>query len=159
MLITKKKIFFTVLALVILVPVVFSSVFKIAPVAWNPWGGVNATNGVAIKGYDAVAYHKLGHASKGDPSYVTEWNDVKWYFVSNENRSLFETDPESYAPQFGGYCATAVSIGMTADTDPESWHIENGKLYLFFNDDPKRDYIAQIDEGIIDRSEDIWAKR
>ena len=155
----KKKIFFSILVAVILVPVVFMSMYKIAPVAWNPWGGVNTTSGVAIQGYDAVAYHKLGQASKGDPSYAAEWNDVEWYFVSHEHRSLFEADPESYAPQFGGYCATAVSIGLTANTDPESWHIENGKLYLFFNDDPKQDYIAQIDDGIIARSEGNWSKR
>ena len=156
--VAKKKIFLAILVLVILVPIAFLTMFIIAPLVWNPWGATNASNGVAINGYDTVAYHKLGQASKGDSAYSVTWNNVEWHFVSAEHRSLFEADPERYAPQFGGYCATAVSIGITVDTDPQSWHIEKGKLYLFFSDDPKQDYIAQIDDGIISRSEKNWVK-
>jgi YHS domain-containing protein len=59
--------------------------------------------GVAIKGYDTVAYHTEGRAMKGDSRFSHEWNDAKWYFVSSENRDLFIQDPERYAPQYGGY--------------------------------------------------------
>ena len=59
--------------------------------------------GVAIKGYDTVAYHTEGRAVKGHRKYSHTWNDAKWYFTSAENRDLFAAEPERYAPQYGGY--------------------------------------------------------
>jgi hypothetical protein len=59
--------------------------------------------GVAIKGYDTVAYHTEGRAVKGKSEYTHKWNDAKWYFSSAGNRDLFAADPERYAPQYGGY--------------------------------------------------------
>jgi YHS domain-containing protein len=70
----------------------------------NAFKKVNQTSwGVAIKGYDTVAYHTEGRAVKGQSKYSHEWNDAKWYFASAENRDLFAADPERYAPQYGGY--------------------------------------------------------
>jgi YHS domain-containing protein len=59
--------------------------------------------GVAIKGYDTVAYHTEGRAVKGKSKFSHRWNDAKWYFSSAENKDLFAADPERYAPQYGGY--------------------------------------------------------
>ncbi len=59
--------------------------------------------GVAIKGYDTVAYHTEGRAVKGSSKIFHKWNDAKWYFVSQANRDLFIKEPERYAPQYGGY--------------------------------------------------------
>jgi YHS domain-containing protein len=59
--------------------------------------------GVAIKGYDTVAYHIEGQALKGNSEFSHKWNDAKWYFVSEANRDIFIKDPERYAPQYGGY--------------------------------------------------------
>jgi len=59
--------------------------------------------GVAIKGYDTVAYHSEGRAVKGKSEFSHKWNDAKWYFSSAENKDLFAADPERYAPQYGGY--------------------------------------------------------
>jgi YHS domain-containing protein len=59
--------------------------------------------GVAIKGYDTVAYHTEGRALKGKSKFSHRWNDAKWYFTSANNRELFAADPERYAPQYGGY--------------------------------------------------------
>jgi len=59
--------------------------------------------GVAIKGYDTVAYHTEGRALKGKSKFSHKWNDAKWYFSSAENKDLFAADPEHYAPQYGGY--------------------------------------------------------
>ena len=61
------------------------------------------TFGVAIKGYDTVAYFTQGRAMKGKSEYSYDWNDAKWYFASAENRDLFAADPEHYAPKYGGY--------------------------------------------------------
>ena len=59
--------------------------------------------GVAIKGYDTVAYHTEDLAVKGSNAFSHSWNDAKWYFASAENRDLFAADPERFAPQYGGY--------------------------------------------------------
>ena len=65
---------------------------------------VNQTSwGVAIKGYDPIAYHTEGRAVKGQSKYSYTWNDAKWYFNSAENQDLFASDPERYAPKYGGY--------------------------------------------------------
>ena len=87
----------TVLALSISALVVFA-------VAVSASEKVNTTFfGVAIKGYDTVAYHTAGRAVKGSSKISHKWNDAKWYFVSEANRDLFTKDPERYAPQYGGY--------------------------------------------------------
>jgi YHS domain-containing protein len=59
--------------------------------------------GVAIKGYDTVAYHTKGQALKGSSKYAHKWNDATWYFSSQEHKDLFIKDPEKYAPRYGGY--------------------------------------------------------
>jgi YHS domain-containing protein len=66
--------------------------------------GVNAgSGGVAIKGYDTVAYFTAGKPVKGDEQFAYEWNGAKWLFSSTKHRDLFAADPEKYAPQYGGY--------------------------------------------------------
>jgi YHS domain-containing protein len=62
-----------------------------------------SNNGIAIKGYDSVAYHTEGRAVKGNKNFSYKWNDAEWYFASAENRDLFAANPERYAPQYGGY--------------------------------------------------------
>jgi len=89
--------------------------------------------GNALKGYDAVAYFAVNNAVKGDAKYAYVWNGAKWLFSSEENMNRFKADPEAYAPQFGGYCAYAVSEGYTADGDPEAWKVVEGKLFLNYN--------------------------
>ena len=90
-------------------------------------------DGVALRGYDAVAYFTEGKALKGQPQWQHEWAGAKWRFASAANRDLFAKDPAKYAPQFGGYCAWAVSNNYTYDADPELWKIVNGKLYVNYN--------------------------
>jgi len=90
-------------------------------------------SGSALRGYDAVAYFAVSNAVKGDAKYAYVWNGAKWLFSSEENMKKFMSDPEAFAPQFGGYCAYAVSEGYTADADPEAWKVVDGKLYLNYN--------------------------
>lgn len=89
--------------------------------------------GVAIKGTDPVAYFTMGEPVKGSREFETEWNGATWRFASAEHRDLFMADPEKYAPQYGGYCAWAVSQGYTAGIDPEAWKIVDGRLYLNYS--------------------------
>jgi YHS domain-containing protein len=94
--------------------------------------------GVALKGYDPVAYFTAGKPVKGAAEFSHEWMGATWRFSSAANRGQFQANPEKYAPQFGGYCAWAVSHGYTADIDPEAWKIVDGKLYLNYNKSVQR---------------------
>ncbi len=86
--------------------------------------------GKAIRGYDPVAYFTEGEPVEGDSDFSHDWEGATWRFASAANRDVFAADPEKYAPQYGGYCAWAVSQGYTASTDPDAWKIVDGKLYL-----------------------------
>lgn len=90
-------------------------------------------NGVALKGYDAVAYFTGGGPVQGSPQFTHQWMSATWRFVSASNRDKFAAEPEKYAPQFGGYCAWAVSNNYTAPIDPLAWKIVGGKLYVNYS--------------------------
>jgi YHS domain-containing protein len=89
----------------------------------------------AVSGHDTVAYFTEGRPVEGSREFRTEYMGAEWRFSSAANLALFEADPERYAPQYGGYCAWAVSQGYTASGDPDNWSIENGRLYLNYNDE------------------------
>jgi YHS domain-containing protein len=93
--------------------------------------------GVALKGYDAVAYFAVENLVQGNKTYAFAWNGAKWQFSSAENLEKFKQNPQAYAPQFGGYCSYAVSKGYTADGDPKAWKIVDGKLYLNYSPEVK----------------------
>lgn len=91
-------------------------------------------NSIAIKGYDTVAYFTQNKAVKGDKIFRVKWHDAYWHFSSQENKELFEADPDKYAPQYGGWCAVAMSDeGNTSPIDPEAFDIYEGKLYLNYD--------------------------
>lgn len=87
----------------------------------------------AVSGYDTVAYFTEGKPVKGSDDHTSEYNGAMWLFSSAENKAKFDENPTKYAPQYGGYCAWAVSQGYTASGDPSQWAIHNGKLYLNYN--------------------------
>ena len=89
--------------------------------------------GTAIDGTDPVAYFTEGRPVEGSSDITLDWNGATWRFSSVANRDLFAANPDLYAPQYGGYCAWAVSQGYTASTDPEAWAIVDGKLYLNYS--------------------------
>ena len=89
--------------------------------------------GTAVEGYDVVAYFTEGKPVEGSKDHSVEWKGVDWYFASDAHKKMFEADPEKYAPQYGGYCAWAVSQGYTASTVPEAWKIVDDKLYLNYS--------------------------
>src|SRR5438132_742149 len=91
--------------------------------------------GVAIKGYDPVAYFTDSKPVEGSSDFTFEWNGAKWRFANAGHLAAFKTAPEKYAPQYGGYCAWAVSQGYTAGIDPTARKIVDGKLYLNYSPD------------------------
>lgn len=94
---------------------------------------VYATNGIAINGIDPVAYFTEEKPVEGDAAHAVEWNGATLLFASAENMQMFEANPDKYAPQYGGYCAYAVSKGYTATTDPKAWSVYNDRLYLNYS--------------------------
>lgn len=92
-----------------------------------------ARGGLAIDGYDPVAYFTEGRPVQGDPRFTHSHRGATYHFMSAASRDLFVKEPDRYVPQFGGFCAYAVSRNYTADTDPLAWKIVDGKLYLNYN--------------------------
>ncbi len=114
--------------------------------------------GVAIKGYDPVAFFTDGKPLKGDAKFAHEWNGATWHFASAAHRDAFKASPEKYAPQFGGYCAWAVSQNSTASVDPENaWKLVDGKLYLNYSRDVQKKWETDI-PGNIAKAEQNWPK-
>lgn len=115
---------------------------------------IYSTNGVAINGFDAVAYFTELKPVKGDNTISVEWKNAKWFFANSENAALFKATPEKYAPQYGGYCAFGCSRGYKAKTSPDAWTIDNGKLYLNYDtgvrtlwDKDRANYILKADSN------------
>lgn len=94
---------------------------------------VAAPEGVAVGGYDPVAYFVDGSAVPGRPDIALRWRGVRWHFATAAHRSAFEADPMSFAPQFGGYCAISIGTGQPVAADPRHWAIVDGRLYLAQN--------------------------
>ena len=113
--------------------------------------------GLAIRGYDPVAYFTQGEPVEGDRDFEYEWKGATWRFATAENREAFIRDPESYVPQYGGYCAWAVSQGKTASIDPEAWRIVDGKLYLNYSAKVQRTWEEDI-PGFIKLADANWSK-
>ncbi len=91
-------------------------------------------NNNAAGGYDVVAYFSDGAPVKGSAEFQLEYEGANWRFSSAENLAAFEASPDAYAPQYGGYCAWAVSQNYTARGNPKNWTIVDGKLYLNYSD-------------------------
>ena len=90
-------------------------------------------DGIAINGYDAVAFFTEQKPIKGDKQFSYSYNSVDWLFSNSANRELFKTSPEKYVPQYGGYCAFGTADGHKAPTQAETWTIVDDKLYFNYN--------------------------
>ena len=100
---------------------------------------------IAIKGYDVVSYFKNYKAVRGSKANSIVYDGVTYYFISKENQTNFKKDPKMYLPQYGGWCAFGMAAQNTkVPSDPKTFKIYNGKLYLFFNDYYKGTHINTI---------------
>jgi YHS domain-containing protein len=88
---------------------------------------------LAARGYDVTAYFLRGGPVRGSKAHRLQYKGATWLFASADALAKFKADPAAFEPQFGGYCAWAVSQGYIAPGDPEQWKIVGGKLYLNFN--------------------------
>ena len=111
--------------------------------------------GVAIGGYDAVAYHTDKRATPGNPDITVEHGGATYRFATEANKALFIAQPARYAPQYGGYCAWAVASGYTAKGDPEAWTVVGDKLYLNYNKSVQKSWEQDI-PGNVRKGDANW---
>src|SRR5262245_28942147 len=112
-------------------------------------------DGFGLSGYDAVAYFTESKAVPGSPQYEYQWAGVRWRFASAAHLAAFAASPEKYAPQYGGYCAYAVSRNQTAPTDPGAWKVVDGKLYLNYDQSVRALWEKELPDAI-QRADRNW---
>lgn len=129
-----------------------------AQIAWGA-SEFNKTllGGLAIKGYDPVAYFEGSGPIKGNKSFAHTWKGARWLFASEEHRARFAAEPEKFAPQYGGYCAWAVAQGYTADIDPTAWRVVEGRLYLNYDANVQEKWLKDV-PGHIRKADENWPK-
>lgn len=114
-----------------------------------------APAGIAINGYDAVAFFKDSKSVKGLSDFSYTWKNVQWHFSSKSNLETFKTSPEKFAPQFGGYCAYGTAKGYKAPTQIDTWTIVQDKLYFNYNQKVKL-YWDKNQAAFIDSADVKW---
>jgi YHS domain-containing protein len=126
--------------------------------AASAWAGgaVNVNkDGLAVEGYDVVAYFVDKEPVKGKSEFSAKVDGATYLFSSAENLSIFVAEPARYQPQYGGYCAFGVAKGFKPEVDPKAFKVVDGKLYLNKNPDIASRWNADI-PGFIKSANDNW---
>ncbi len=118
-------------------------------------------NGLAIQGYDPVAFFRQNKPVKGRPDFQSSYNGAAYLFASAEDKAAFDANPAKYEPQFGGFCAYGVSRGRLVPIKIEAFQIVNGRLLLQYDLDVRDDFnkdqagnLAKADQnwpGLVER--------
>lgn len=109
---------------------------------------------LALKGYDVVAYFTGNKAQTGSTDFHSDFDGMRYQFSSARNKAAFGAEPDRYLPEFGGYCAMGISKGKRFESDPTSWKISDGKLYVFSS--PAASEAADKDPEILARARQQW---
>ncbi len=147
----------------VLMPLVLSFALGLVGTAGPAGAGVPIYidfEGIAIQGYDPVAYFTEGRPMKGAEQYTYKWVGATWHFANAKHRDLFTANPIKYAPQYGGFCSRATYSSNLSAADPTVWRIIDGKLYLFGSQSAlwKFDNDSVGQEGQIDKANANWPK-
>ena len=116
---------------------------------------VYAPKGVALDGYDAVAFFTQGKPVKGSSNYALQWNGAQWLFADKADLESFKKEPEKYAPQYGGYCAYGASQGHKASVEINTWSVVNNKLYLNYDQKVKSTWVKD-EASYIESADKKW---
>jgi len=111
--------------------------------------------GVAIQGYDPVAFFTDSKPVKGKSEYLAQHNGAIYYFASKEHRDFFRKDPTKYEPVFGGYCAYGVSRNKLVEIDVNAFQIVDGKLLLQYSKSVQEDFNKDT-KGNLTKAESNW---
>jgi YHS domain-containing protein len=128
----EEKIISAVIAIVLTIFSLIVTVDVQAQKTGKFFNNVDA-RGVILDGYDAVAFFTDNKPVKGDAKFTFTYHDAKYQFASLEHLDLFKANPEKYAPQFGAWCAYAVSLGRIAPIDVNNFSIVDGRLFIQHN--------------------------
>ena len=122
-------------------------------------GAINTIGsaGIAIKGFDPVAYFTAGKATKGSAEHTVKHKGATWRFASAENKALFEADPAKYEPAYGGYCAYGLAQGYLVKIEGNAWTIKDGKLYLNYDKGVQRKW-EKRPASYIKTADQKWSK-
>lgn len=112
-------------------------------------------SGVAISGYDPVAYFSQTKALKGSPQITATHDGATYYFSTTANRETFIANPDKYTPVYGGYCAYGVANGHKVSVDPEAFRVVDDKLYLNYSKSVQKKWLSDI-PGNIAKAEQNW---
>jgi len=116
---------------------------------------VDPASGLAISGFDPVAYFSRGKAIRGHPELEFRLAGVVWRFENAGNRAAFAENPEVYGPQFGGFDPVAIGRDTSVAGHPLIWAIDGERLYLFYDDAARAEFLADP-ERIIERARQKW---
>lgn len=114
-----------------------------------------AGDGLALEGYDPVAYFTEGEPIRGSAAYTTTHDGATYRFANAEHQAAFEAAPEKYTPAYGGYCAYGLAMGQKVGSDPEVWEIVDGQLYLNVNPDVQERWESNI-PGFVKTADHNW---
>ncbi len=136
--------------------VAVAAMFAVTLLSTNAWAGsVNETDGIAVKGYDPVAYFTDNKPVKGSAAHTYVYEGVTYRFASAAHRKLFAKDPAKYVPEFGGFCAYGTAGGHKVDVDPAAFTIVDGKLYINYDLDVMATW-RKDEPGYIHKAEENW---
>jgi len=113
------------------------------------------SSGVALKGYDPVAYFSEKKPVPGKPEFTARHEDATYRFASAANRDAFAAAPAKYAPQYGGYCAFGMASGYKAPIEPDAWTVVEGKLYLNYSQSVRRQWSSDV-PGYVRKADANW---
>ena len=113
-------------------------------------------NGLALQGYDPVAFFTENKPVKGRPEFKASYQGGTYLFVSDENKMLFEKEPGKYEPAFGGFCAYGVSRNKLVEIDPEAFQIVDGHLLLQYSKGVRTDFNKDT-QGNLAKANSNWA--
>lgn len=105
-------------------------------------------DGLALDGYDVVAYFTDGKAVRGNTRWRHEWGSAVWLFSNARNLQTFKRDPHKFLPEYGGYGAFGITRGAIEDSDPQTFQIVDGKLYLHASGEHKTMFDANLERNI-----------
>jgi len=114
-----------------------------------------SSTGLAMQGYDPVAYFTDGAPAKGSYKITTVFNDATYRFASEEHKAQFEANPEAYLPAYGGYCAFGTAMGFKFDGNPTYWKIVDNTLYLNLSKDIQERWEGNI-PGFVQDANGHW---
>lgn len=136
--------------------ILVSMVLSLAVLAAHAAGESNVdASGLALKGYDPVAYFTENKPVKGRSEFTAQHDGATYRFASAANRDAFAATPGKYAPQYGGYCAFGAAGGYKAPIEPDAWTVVDGKLYLNYSQSVRRQWAGDI-PGFVRKADANW---